>query len=224
MRFIPSCNKISTHCHSSPRKSLRNSTKFTNTTINNLVSHLVEQLVSNFDKQHAPKILKRIYTKCTPDQAINAITVYHKLVAKASPIDTKCHRNGNFMEEFTLAVLVADKVIDEGKLNGASISHTRGDGGIDIIASKKKRSVIIECKNWCNDISKNVIEKLASNQADIRIVAAFGSFSNVAIESAKYHKVRLYDQYKLFEMFLNNIDDTLVNLRKINEFGCLYRS
>ena len=72
------------------------------------------------------------------------------------------------------------------------------DGGIDLIASKAKKRILIQCKHWkTQQVGVAIVRELngvvAARHADGGVVVTGGSFSKEASEFARMAKIRLID-------------------------------
>ncbi len=72
------------------------------------------------------------------------------------------------------------------------------DGGVDLIASKAKKRILIQCKHWkTQQVRVSVVRELngivAARHADGGVVVTSGTFTKEASEFARIAKIRLID-------------------------------
>nr|QFG73885.1 MAG: hypothetical protein [Megaviridae environmental sample] len=179
---------------------------YTKIPIIEFTNYLKKQILS-FDPQLEDFLEQTKHYSCVTTYRL--CKILHQLLVKAAPVDSphqKRHRNGDYFEGFILDLFLMANEIDEGTLMGAHVSGTRGDGGIDIEGVKGNNKIIIECKNWCYDVSKRVIKKMHEIEGDyVKYVVAFGSFGEEARAYAYKHNIQLYDKEDILEMLHDNI-------------------
>ena len=79
------------------------------------------------------------------------------------------------------------------------------DGGIDLIATKAKRRILIQCKHWkAQQVRVSVVRELhgvvAAKRADGGVVVTSGTFTKEASEFARVAQIRLIDGDALEQM------------------------
>ncbi len=79
------------------------------------------------------------------------------------------------------------------------------DGGIDLIATKAKKRILIQCKHWkAKQVRVSVVRELngvvAARRADGGVIVTSGTFTKEASEFARTAKIRLIDGDALSEM------------------------
>lgn len=70
-------------------------------------------------------------------------------------------RNGNILEQLTSIILQHEGYIVT--MNGANLSGTSGDNGIDLIGYKDRTQIIVQCKNYKEKIGVSSIRELAGS-------------------------------------------------------------
>ena len=92
-----------------------------------------------------------------------------------------------FEEEFS-------KLIKERGYN-IELTKGSGDGGIDLIARKDGRKIIIQCKKWKNQVGPAPVRELQGvrEPEEDAWVVGLGGFTKGAVEFAKQKSIRLID-------------------------------
>lgn len=80
------------------------------------------------------------------------------------------------------------------------------DGGIDLIATKAKRRILIQCKHWnTQQVGVSVVRELngvvAAKRVDGGVVVTSGTFTKEASALARIAQIRLIDGHALEQMF-----------------------
>jgi HJR/Mrr/RecB family endonuclease len=93
----------------------------------------------------------------------------------------------------------ADTLIERGW--AAKLTRGSGDQGIDIIAEKDGRTLVVQCKKWQNACGNKAVQEIIAGReyigADMAMVVATGGFTTSAKQLAHKTEVILLSQHDL---------------------------
>jgi len=91
------------------------------------------------------------------------------------------------------------------------VTCSTGDDGVDVFAMRENEKVVVQCKKWRKKmIDRAVIDELAGvaerHGASKSILAATSGFSEAAVNTARQHKIELWDFRRICELFDSHMD------------------
>lgn len=110
------------------------------------------------------------------------------------------------MEGHQFEYFCADLLRKNGFIN-VEVTQGSGDYGIDVLAEKDEIKYAIQCKCYSKNISNTAVQEAHSGKdiynCDVGVVMTNRYFTKSAIETAKKHKIKLWNRDKLLKFIEN---------------------
>lgn len=164
--------------------------------------------------------LKKVMAKETTELK-KAASALAKSTADASELERKVVQvmpeYWNNLKGVKLEIAISKLMTDLGYLT--NLTKGSGDGGIDVIARKDEKTLLIQCKGWAKQVGSPVIRDMAgvasAHNAEGIVVSPNG-FSKEAMLFGMKSGVKLWDSNKLSQLAPTPSKDTVQPKFQIN--------